>query len=119
MDNFIEEDLKFTKQIGLIFWPTDIAALGLEPYCDIGGFYKSKLGVLFEFVEKNSSFLIVTCKGPNMYNRYEPNGHGYYIADGDPDPSLVHDICASVELAMESLSSKTERMNFHRCRKLN
>ena len=85
------DSLAFSERIGEINDWHELLCLGLEPDTVGGGFSSEKADILLNYVQRDSSYHIITFVGPDRYvNRFvEGPNNLYLLADGDADPNLV------------------------------
>ena len=81
---------EFEKTTGTIEAIEALKALGLTPCCVMGSFCRDHCDQLFEFCEKNPDFHLVSCTSNGLFNKFLPRAHSIYLAEGDPNPNLIH-----------------------------
>ena len=87
-----EELYQFYNRVGRIWIYEELMFLGIEPETLTGKFRSGRLGLLQALCAKEPEFHIVSCQDYKIYNKYIPDANGYYLADGDKDPSLMVDL---------------------------
>ena len=83
---------QFFKRVGQIWIYEELMFLGIDPETLAGRFRSESLHLLQELCAKEPTFHIISCEDYKIYNKYIPNANGYYLADGDKDPSLMVDL---------------------------
>ena len=82
----------FLKRVGRIWIYDELKFLGIEPECLTGRFRSKSLPILLDFCASDPMYHIISCQNLRMHNKYIADANGYYLADGDNDPSLEVDL---------------------------
>ena len=81
-------NIEFQNRVGKLSY-RDLVEIGLKSSCITGSFYPCDLKILTEFVWKNPDFHIISYLDTGEYvNHFSAQGRMFFLADGDPDPSL-------------------------------
>ena len=81
---------EFYDRVGLVWDYYELEWLGFKPFDYIGNFDSEELPQLLEFCRLNPEYHIVSgFKGGRMINKLVPEARGYWLANGDGDPSLI------------------------------
>lgn len=89
IDEFKKINSHFHKSVGLLNWIEDLEEIGLTPRDVVGTFWPEDLPILIHYCKANPDYHIVTKISMNLLvNRYDSKGIRFYLASGDPDPSI-------------------------------
>ncbi len=89
LEDFKSKYREFLCDIGLLSWHEDLEEIGLPPRDVAGGFWQKDIPRLLRFCRENKSYHIVSLLDPSGYaNTYVPGCRTYFIAEGNPDPTL-------------------------------
>jgi hypothetical protein len=89
----VKNHLEFIRLTDLL-WADDYEDLELEefPTTVFGGFAPWRVAEFLRLAKLHPEFHIVSCVEPNLYvNAFIKGAQTYYLAQGDPDPKLIHD----------------------------
>lgn len=84
---------EFTRRVEFL-WAPDFEDRELEefPTCVTGGFAPWRLREFLNLAKLHPEYHIVVCIEPDLYvNAFIAGAQSYHLAEGDSDPSLVHD----------------------------
>lgn len=85
---------EFTRRVEIL-WAPDYEDRELEefPTTAFGGFAPWRLEEFLRLARLHPEYHIVACVKPDLYiNSFVGGAQTYYLAEGDADPKLVHDL---------------------------
>ena len=90
----IKDDGEFRQLVDML-WEGDYEDLELEsfPTTVFGGFAPWRVEEFLNLARSHPEYHIVSCIEPGLYiNSFVKGAQTYYLAQGDADPKLIHDI---------------------------
>lgn len=83
----------FLSRVELLRAPDyDERELPASPSSFFGDFFPWRVEEVLALRREFPEYHVVVCIEPQLYiNAFVENALGYYLAEGDPDPSLIHD----------------------------
>ena len=104
----IKNSREFRRRVDIL-WALDYEELELEefPTTEFGGFAPWRLAEFLALARMHPELHIVSCIEPNLYvNAFVKGSQTYYLAQGDADPKLIHDLYNKLDLhLLQSLNS--------------
>jgi len=97
---------EFYDRVGLVWNYYELEWLGFKPFDYCGNFDLEDLPQLQEFCRLNCDYHIVSgFKGSRKLNKLVPDARCYWLANGDKDPTLVHNFLLdpNLHLIMEDV----------------
>jgi len=108
----IKDHREFRRKVDIL-WEGDYEDLELEefPTTVFGGFVPSRAGEFLRLVKMHPEFHIVSCIEPDLLvNNFVRGAMIYYLAQGDSNPKLVHDLYEKLDAHfLQSLNSGWSR----------
>jgi len=90
----IKDHREFRRRVDIL-WEGDYEEFELEafPSTTFGGFAPSRVREFLRLAKMHPEFHIVSCIEPDLLvNSFVSGAMLYYLAQGDPDSNLVHDL---------------------------
>ena len=82
---------EFYNRVGLVWDYYELEWLGFKPFDYNGNFDSDDLPQLLEFCQLNPEYHIVSgFRGGRKINKLVPDARCYWLANGDKDPTLIH-----------------------------
>ena len=92
---------EFYDRVGLVWNYYELEWLGFKPFDYSGNFDPEELPQLLDFCRLNPEYHIVSgFKGGRMINKLIPEARGYWLANGDRDPSLMFNFLLNPNLPL-------------------
>jgi hypothetical protein len=99
---------EFKSRVAML-WSDDYEERELEafPSSVLGGFFNYRRDEFLALARLHPEYHIVTCLSDRIFvNGFVEGGQSYYLAEGDPDPTLIYDPDHSLDLhSLYSLNS--------------
>ena len=92
---------EFYNRVGLVWDYYELEWLGFKPFDYNGNFDSDDLPQLLEFCQLNPEYHIVSgFKGGRKINKLVPDARCYWLANGDKDPTLIHNFLLDPNLPL-------------------
>jgi hypothetical protein len=92
---------EFYNRVGLVWDYYELEWLGFKPFDYNGNFDLDDLPQLLEFCQLNPDYHIVSgFKGGRKINKLVPDARCYWLANGDKDPTLIHNFLLDPNLPL-------------------